>query len=44
MTKNIGIGIKSLKPYILLKRAIGVLGVFYKSEQFINCAAHFINP
>ena len=21
-----------------------MLGAFYKSEQFINCAAHFINP
>ena len=21
-----------------------VLGAFYKCEQFINCAAHFINP
>ena len=21
-----------------------MLGAFYKSEQFINCAAHFMNP
>ena len=23
---------------------VKMLGAFYKSEQFINCAAHFINP